>query len=187
MASRENPAAIESRRRIVESFLDLLQVKHIEDITVGEIVENAEVARKTFYRHFKSKEDVLEAYWSQLYDYLLSRLRLAGTNIGVQQGLLTVLQVCYENKDILYAFCNNNLQGFWLNKWNLALPELYQLFLVNQQLTSENVNDKELSYFLAFNVGGVFNIVMKWMNDGLQLSPEQLSAIIGKLILATPV
>lgn len=54
--------------RIIESFLGLLSEKSYLDITVSEIVRRAGVARATFYRHFATAADVMDAVISQTSD-----------------------------------------------------------------------------------------------------------------------
>ena len=51
---RENSTAILSKQLISDSLVDLMQVTPIQEITIKEITENAEVARKTFYRHYSN-------------------------------------------------------------------------------------------------------------------------------------
>lgn len=55
------------RDLIANSTLELLMTKKIDDITVGEIVSNCNVSRRSFYNHFKDKFDVC----NYIYDYLL--------------------------------------------------------------------------------------------------------------------
>ena len=52
--------AQKSRKRIVDSLICLLGKKSYESITVSELCRKAQVDRRTFYRNFKNKEDVME-------------------------------------------------------------------------------------------------------------------------------
>ena len=45
---------------IVISMLDLLKVKDFDKISIIEIIELAGVSRNSFYRNFKSKEELLQ-------------------------------------------------------------------------------------------------------------------------------
>lgn len=51
------PAA---RDRIIESFWDLLETSHINDIGIKTIINHAECSRSTFYRYYYSVYDVFE-------------------------------------------------------------------------------------------------------------------------------
>lgn len=44
---------------MADALLKLLQKKPLDEITISEITETANVARVTYYRHFHSKEEIL--------------------------------------------------------------------------------------------------------------------------------
>ena len=44
-----------TREAIFSAFIALLSKRGFEQITVGEIIERADVGRATFYAHFESK------------------------------------------------------------------------------------------------------------------------------------
>jgi AcrR family transcriptional regulator len=48
-----------SKKWIYESLIELMKKRPFSKITIQNITENADVARLTFYRNFKSKEDVI--------------------------------------------------------------------------------------------------------------------------------
>jgi AcrR family transcriptional regulator len=48
-----------SRESIFSAFTDLLSEKDFTQITVGEIIERADVGRATFYAHFETKDYLL--------------------------------------------------------------------------------------------------------------------------------
>ena len=50
----------QTKRRIIESLYELLDKKNYHDITITRIVDKAELGRRTFYRYFNSKDEVIE-------------------------------------------------------------------------------------------------------------------------------
>jgi len=51
--------SLQSRLAICEAVRELLQVRRLDDLTVNEIVERAEISRPTFYSHFETKYSVV--------------------------------------------------------------------------------------------------------------------------------
>ncbi len=47
---------------IAEALLLLMKDKNYNDITIGEITERAGVNRSTYYRHFETKESIIQFY-----------------------------------------------------------------------------------------------------------------------------
>ena len=75
---------IEKNRRtkqlIQESFVQILEEKSFESITVGDITKKAEINRGTFYLHYKDKFDLLDKIEQQLFEDLGNRIDELQTN-----------------------------------------------------------------------------------------------------------
>ncbi|MFT9818903.1 TetR/AcrR family transcriptional regulator [Lysinibacillus sp. NPDC056185] len=74
MEKSKNPISIRSRKIIINTLLELMKVKEYSEITITEIVIKAQLARKTFYRNFKSKDDVLNEYVDYLFNKYIHKL-----------------------------------------------------------------------------------------------------------------
>ena len=59
-----------TRGAIFEAFISLLSRKNYEHITVGEIIERADVGRATFYAHFETKEYLLKELCRELFAHI---------------------------------------------------------------------------------------------------------------------
>ena len=62
MEKSNNPISIRSRQMITNAFMQLLKEKSYEEITVTDIAERAQLVRKTFYRNFTGKDEIIECY-----------------------------------------------------------------------------------------------------------------------------
>lgn len=63
-----------TRKAIYNAFLQLLNLKDYETITVQEIIDLADVGRSTFYSHYESKELLLDELCQKLFHHLLSAI-----------------------------------------------------------------------------------------------------------------
>ena len=59
-----------TRKAIFGAFIDLLSLKKFERITVGEIIERADVGRATFYAHFETKDFLLKELCRELFCHI---------------------------------------------------------------------------------------------------------------------
>ena len=59
-----------TRKAIYTAFLQLLNQKNFEMITVQEIIDLADVGRSTFYSHYESKELLLDELCRYLFHHL---------------------------------------------------------------------------------------------------------------------
>ena len=62
MNESNNPSAIRSRKQITDALLKLMEKYPYEEISVKQIVLETDLVRKTFYRNYTSKDDVLRSY-----------------------------------------------------------------------------------------------------------------------------
>ena len=66
--SKENPIARRSKQSIVLAMMQLLRDKSYDKITIKEIMEKADMARRTFYGNFNSKDEIIQYYFRNLFD-----------------------------------------------------------------------------------------------------------------------
>ena len=59
-----------SREAIFRAFDELLTKKKASSITVGDIIEKADIGRATFYAHFETKDQLLEQMCGELFCHL---------------------------------------------------------------------------------------------------------------------
>ncbi len=67
----ERTDARASRDRIVQALLHLLSHWTFQEVTVTQICQEADLARKTFYRHYPDKESVMRAHLETLFGQAL--------------------------------------------------------------------------------------------------------------------
>jgi len=177
MNNSQNPSAVQSKEWIMNSLIVLMQVKNYNEITISEIAEKAGVVRRTFYRNFDSKEDVLESYLNLLFQKF-SDILSNYSEINCDISLRILFNICKENSSVFKALENSNMLGLMLKKWNMILPVLHNLLLHKIKQFPQMESEKSLEYLLAFNAGGIFNLVVKWMEEGMILSPDELADIV---------
>ena len=59
-----------TREAIFNAFSSLLSKKHYNQITVGEIIERADIGRATFYAHFETKDFLLKELCEELFCHI---------------------------------------------------------------------------------------------------------------------
>ena len=59
-----------TREAIFSAFTELLSKKDFNQITVGEIIERADIGRATFYSHFETKDFLLKEFCEELFCHI---------------------------------------------------------------------------------------------------------------------
>lgn len=146
---------------IVQSLLRLLQEKQLEEVSVMEIVEKAGVNRSTYYRHFKTKHDVVRHFYAERLDEYLT---------GVQEGIAPLEYFTgmfesflrYKNELLLLDLLG--LSYLLLEEMNSRIPEI----------CAPNAGEVQLLY-CRYHIGGVFNSFRFWLAGGMSIPPRQLA------------
>lgn len=181
MNQTENPIAVKSKKWIMESLIELMKDKNFQDITVNKLTDHAGLARKTFYRNFHSKEDVLDAYLNHLIHEFVTQLSSVDI-ITPKIALSELFSLCEKNKLFLLGLKRSKMLGYLLQEWNVALPVIHELMLERIPNFPNSDSKIALEYTLAFNTGGVWNVLVKWLHTGLQQTPEELTEIVMEFI-----
>ncbi|HSH05768.1 MAG TPA: TetR/AcrR family transcriptional regulator [Anaerolineae bacterium] len=84
-----------TRKLLGEALVRLLGERGMEEITIREITEEADVAYSTFFRNFESKEGLLLAY-------LEGHLRLLQAEIGTVEGSLR--RQVRQNMEVVFRY-----------------------------------------------------------------------------------
>ena len=84
-----------TRKAIYTAFLQLLNQKSFETITVQEIIDLADVGRSTFYSHYESKEILLDELCRYLFHHLFEREK----NISTEAYLAHIFSHFKKNQD----------------------------------------------------------------------------------------
>jgi len=173
------PIAIQSRKWIVESFFDLLSVKPLYTITISEITQNAELDRRSFYRHFKTKEDVIRYTIHEKAEQCAEAIRQKNNDLDNFTIVQTFFEACNGIKEMLLILYAQNLLHLFFAELNILIPKYHYQFPVHEVLPVENGD-----FILAYNIGGLCNLLIKWLDDDCKKTPEQMAEIVVQVFLA---
>ena len=67
-----------TREAIFAAFIGLLAKKDYSQITVGEIIERADIGRATFYAHFETKDFLLRELCEELFCHITDAMGEGG-------------------------------------------------------------------------------------------------------------
>ncbi len=61
-----------TRRAIFDAFAALLEKKTYSNITVQDIIDEADISRSTFYSHFETKDELLRTLCTEIFEHVFS-------------------------------------------------------------------------------------------------------------------
>lgn len=166
MNTPNNKRRKESIEKIEKVFLDLLQIKELDKISVSDICKKAGLNRTTFYANYTdiyaladSIRDKLEQNMMELY----KEERTVGFN---SNNYLKLFQHIKEN------------QIFYRTYFKLGYDNQYKIITYDRQQAEEHFQGKFIEYHMEFFKSGINQIIKMWLNNGCQESPEDMFEII---------
>ena len=169
MKESTNPSAIRSKQEITSALLKLMRKYPYPEITVKQIVLETDLARKTFYLNYSSKDDVLDALMNQVIgDYVQA---LSSSD---DEPIAIIFNFCKKNKDLLKLLHKNNMLYLLLLKLNEVLPEHSRKSDMSRNPFAKLMSGLDSDYLIAFNIGAIWNVIFKWVDRGMKDSLEDI-------------
>lgn len=162
---------------IAESMMTLMKRKLYIDITVSELVDYAQVSRASFYRNYRSIDDVLSFVVNEIYSTLIQKLKPSMFSFRPNKWYETsvsLFKYIFDVKDKFFEVESENAS--------------YILYRLRKKYETENfTTDYNYieSYLSSAIIGIVYTIADKWRKQGYIESPETLALITIKII--TPI
>ena len=168
-----NPSAIRSRKQITGALLSLMEKYPYEEISVKQIVLETDLVRKTFYRNFKSKDDVLRSHIRTILRDYFDIVNNAKGDV-----LTTVFEFADKNKKLLKLLDKNDMMYYVLQGMNEFI-----LSVKSEQNPKLNPFSKlfaglDSDYLITLNIGGIWNVISLWVRRGMKDDPEKVKAAI---------
>ena len=139
------------------------------EITVTQIVMETDLVRKTFYRNFNSKDDVLDSIINSAIIEYTDALTESD-----EDPLTVIFTFCEKNKKLLKLLHKNNMLYLLLLKLNETLPKISRTTDKEKNPFAKLMTGLEPDYLIAFNIGAVWNVIFKWVDRGMTDSPEKI-------------
>lgn len=164
-------------------LVELMKKKKIQDISVREISELADLNRGTFYLHYKDVFDLLEQIEEELLRNLRNALSLySPSELKDKPSLvfLEIYQLLQENKDILEILLGDNGDLNFLAR----LKQIVHDHCFHSWMAAfHHENPKILDPYYYFIVSGCIGVAQYWLQSGMKESPAELAELSEKMVL----
>ncbi len=154
-----------------EALFKLMEKKNIEKITVDELCETGGIGRATYFRNFKSKDEIITAYIIMKWRKYERKLRLKEHQINDSYRVKSYFDFCYSMRKKNDLIIRQGHHG--------AILSAYETIMTDSD--TEQSADTYENYYIAY---GLFGIFMKWTKGGYAESVQEMTNIVSERILA---
>lgn len=172
-----------TKKLLRDSLFTLLQEKSINEITVTELTEIADINRATFYFYYTDIMDMLDQIQNEAYE--LFEDVLVGTEDHIDsmedfaKYIENILIFCKENPTIARFVITREYNN------NKVLKKIKKLLAKKVPVAKENYSqDDPRRFVLNFALNALTGTVVDWMDDGMIIPPTIMAEFIANMYIS---
>lgn len=160
-----------AQKAIIQAFIDLLEVKPMDKITVMDIVERCDITRGCFYYHFQDIYAVFEEVLRMETERMLAYDNAADS---WEENFIAAASFLYKNRKIVYNIYNSAHRDELYRYVKRAVEVVIDSAVERaaQGIAATPEDKKAVSRFYQFALQGAF---LEWAEEGMK---EPLDALI---------
>lgn len=180
-AEEHDRRALRTQAALIHALLALIATKHYDQITVRDIVRQANVGRSTFYAHYQSKDDLLVSGFEQQLDVLVRQIVIS------EDGRLQFDTTAFFRH--VQGHCAVYRTLIWGSGFKLLIKDGHAALATKIEarlsaLLALHHPPKVPLPVLANTLSGVLLVLLKWWLDNqMPYSAERMDEIFQKLMM----
>ncbi|WP_047985522.1 TetR/AcrR family transcriptional regulator [Ornithinibacillus californiensis] len=167
-----------SKSDIKETFLKLLHQKPFEQITISEIVREANYNRGTFYANFETKEHLLEEVITDVLSEMVEQIRTpykTFETVNMKEMKLediTLFSYFKENASLYKLLLSDHIRVDFRFQIAKAIEEMF-----NREYDYEIEGDSyiDTKWLYIFRAHGIAGLIIRWIEEDFPDSPDYMS------------
>jgi AcrR family transcriptional regulator len=170
-----------TKQLLFGALMELIVEKGYESISITNITERADVARGTFYLHYKDKDELLLSSFDKVAEDILENVKRYSKQdflSGVPQPTLVLFEYIYHDPTLFRVILNGQGGTLMLQRFRAFAAETAHQVLQNMN-TIPAVPPNILADFLA---GAMLSVLGGWLEDEMKTPPKEMAAIFYKLM-----
>lgn len=167
--TKNNARRRASRERIVRAFIELIETRNIDQISVTELCRRAEVNRATFYANYDDIYNLGDTIRRNLENRTMELYGTRGVSIGARDDNYLELLKHVRNHRALYR------TYFKLSR-NTDLASLEFADAASRSSAFGELAE----YHRMYHRAGITAIVKMWLGAGCRESPEDIAGLLEK-------
>lgn len=168
-----------TKRVLKECLFELLEKKSIDEISVKELTEAADVNRSTFYFYYNDINDMVIQIQNEIFEVFKEKV------LAPQADFVTVEDfIAYTRRFLEFLKENESICKFVIsNDPNNSLTKKIKKTLFNHIPDSTKIfPESDPGYYLTcFALSAFWDTIIQWMYDGMKVPAEQMADFLASV------
>lgn len=191
--------AVRTRRMIKEALYRLLDKKNLQEISITDITEEADINRGTFYLHYIDKPDLLNTLEDEILEGMIAYAKKTSFDgvfeldekdlvVNIRKPIPFVeklFEFLHENKVFAKAILGpNGDPNFQLKMKATMLRTLFNDHYILNVDEGKMLVPKE--YFMSYVLSAHMGVAYQWLQGDMKRTPAEMAMILTKLFVLGP-
>lgn len=164
---------LEKNTRLFNCLAQLHRNKQLDEISISELTNKANVSRMYFYRNFTSYKDIIDQHIEELLNHF-SRIVTKRQDFSIESTTILFFETLQFDAESLSIFLNNGETSWIEHDFEIGLTKLIDQGIVH------GLNDK---YWRAFTAGGLSRVITVWLSSKNLDSPKIMGKRISEIVI----
>ena len=167
---------LKTRQAVFRAFTGLLEKKTYNNITVQEIIDEANIGRSTFYSHFETKDELLKALCTEIFTHVFSEdlceektHDFSAAGAGMDRKVTHILYHLRESRSYIRGILSSESGELFMRYFKEHLRRVFEHALKEQEFNVPR------DYMVNHMVCSLAESVRWWM-DHSDYTPEEIGA-----------
>ena len=179
---KEDRRVRRTKKLLTQALTELLQKKQVNEITVKELTDLADMNRGTFYMYYRDIFDMLDKIEDELFqklDVIAQTHEHGDPTQQVKPILLDLFRFIEENQEMCRVLLSPNGDMNFLHRLYEAIRER-SLEIWKDQMG--NLEEEEFDYRYSFVIFGCAGMIRAWVNRSCQETDMQMAELADRMI-----
>lgn len=169
-----------TKKCIIDALFVLMEQDKFDDITVTQITQEADIARRTFYLNFNSKYEVLECYIKLLYKEYL-QIVLDNEDRSFEHDVIRFFKFWKNHSEVLYLLQKND-------RFTILLSEFEEILTNTEYFDfsfwlNKGINKDKRDYIASILSAILWRVLERWVKNDMKESVEELVETFMKVVI----
>lgn len=182
---KNNPAP----QLICDTLMELLRTRDYADISMCDIAEHAFIGRRTCYRYFSSKDEIVQYAVNGLMDSFaagIESIMQDGAEAGISEVGLCYFRLMEDNIDLLKTLKRAKLMHFIADDFErliigVAMKTKHRGITVTEE-QFEMLKRTDMYYEFIFKVAGFWRVTVQWIDENDRRSAEEMAELMTRIM-----
>ncbi|WP_411682241.1 TetR-like C-terminal domain-containing protein [Clostridium thailandense] len=168
-----------TKNALLRSLTRLMSEKKVNNITVKELTDLADVNRSTFYFYYSDIFDMVEKVEAELINDFSEAYEKFSEEAATYDDLLSFFIYLFEfiqiNSEICKIFLGHDGHYSFMEKLKDAIKHC-------KIPLDDTTSELEAYYCMPFAISGCIGVIQQWLNDDMKVPPKDMASILVKML-----